>query len=382
MNSSELEDKINELSDKYKIPLNPNNAYKIALVSSKLEHEKAKTIIFTLIGFFLALGIFFTNQFLEFNKTLGIIYISLIVLFFVVGILFKIVPSYLRTIGDLSFLKEMLNYVISKGENTLSGINLDNYHNNKVNINSDNINQVTSVKKVNNIKLHLIYLIIIFLAVCLGLLSLIFVESNTAIGTLSYASTLLSIVLAVIAILITLWDVAGQKNSIQELKEQSKLLKDTVDDFQKSNANAETIVNTIKELQDFLLQEIRKTQQLSFKTLDGLEKIKQSSSEEEKQKIVDELENDIKLKLTQEQMNNTARAISFFNNNIHKEIKEFIYNYFSNRYFTLEEVEQKYYGITRDKLATSYIEVVIQKMLDKIELYVKKENDTLFFKLK
>ncbi|WP_207634854.1 hypothetical protein, partial [Cytobacillus praedii] len=59
-----------------------------------------------------------------------------------------------------------------------------------------------------------------------------------------------------------------------------------------------------------------------------------------------------------------------------------IYNSYGNSYFTLEEVEQDYYNITRDKLVTSYIEVVIQEMLDKVELYVKKENDRLFFKLK
>jgi len=43
-------------------------------------------------------------------------------------------------------------------------------------------------------------------------------QQDLAVKGLSNAALLLSIVLAVIAILITLWDVAGQKNNISDLK--------------------------------------------------------------------------------------------------------------------------------------------------------------------
>lgn len=234
--------------------------------------------------------------------------------------------------------------------------------------------------KFEQLRLHLIYLSIIFLVITLGLLSLIFVESVTAIGTLSYASTLLSIVLAVIAILITLWDVAGQKNSILEIKEQSKILKDTVDEFQRSNSDAENVIFSIKELQNSFIEEIRKTQQLSFKTLEGLDKLKNSKDEEEKQKIVNDIEKDIKHKLTEEQMNNTAKAINFYQKHMKIELKRFIKDHFGNKYFNLSEAKEEYYGITRDTLATSYLDVVIQDMLDKGELYVKPKDNDLYYK--
>ncbi|MBU8773201.1 hypothetical protein [Cytobacillus oceanisediminis] len=236
--------------------------------------------------------------------------------------------------------------------------------------------------KSDNLKLHLIYLSIIFVVITLGLLSLIFVDSVTAIGTLSYASTLLSIVLAVIAILITLWDVAGQKNSILEIKEQSKILKETVDEFQKSNSDAEGVIHSIKELQNSFVEEIRKTQQLSFKTLEGLEKLKNSKDEEEKEKIVNDLENNIKLNLTEEQKNNTAKAISFYQKHMKIELKRFIKDHFGNKYFKLDEAKQEYYGITRDRLATSYLDIVIQDMLDKGELYVNPKDNDLYYKMK
>ncbi|MGE8207828.1 hypothetical protein ACQKP0_25510 [Heyndrickxia sp. NPDC080065] len=64
-------------------------------------------------------------------------------------------------------------------------------------------------KDILRIKIHFMYIVIILVFISILLCGALLIGYEGTIKTLSNSSTLLSIVLAVVAILITLWDVAG-----------------------------------------------------------------------------------------------------------------------------------------------------------------------------
>ncbi len=99
-------------------------------------------------------------------------------------------------------------------------------------------------RQTGNSKLHIIYLCIIFGMITLGLVAFIFYNIDEAWVFLSFSGVSLSIVLAVIAIVITLVDVAGQKHqvfeiakSVEEFREVSEKQNDFVNNFQEEVDN-------------------------------------------------------------------------------------------------------------------------------------------------
>lgn len=82
---------------------------------------------------------------------------------------------------------------------------------------------IVKVKTINI--LHFYYVGSILLIVIIGLVALMFAESTFAGSMLSFAATLSSVILAVIAIIITLIDVAGQRNNILDVKTSVEDLK-------------------------------------------------------------------------------------------------------------------------------------------------------------
>lgn len=83
-------------------------------------------------------------------------------------------------------------------------------------------------KDFKRIKLHFKYVGIIFILFTTLILSYVFFDKNGAWQFLSFAGVSLSIVLSVIAILITLIDVAGQKQQVNEIFKSSEELKETI----------------------------------------------------------------------------------------------------------------------------------------------------------
>ena len=101
-------------------------------------------------------------------------------------------------------------------------------------------------KSIN--KLHFIYIVCILGVAILLLLATILLDYTETVATLSNSGILLSIVLAIVAILITLWDVAGQKNALGDIREQINSIKEITDDIKES---AELSKELVAELQDF-----------------------------------------------------------------------------------------------------------------------------------
>ncbi|RTQ92957.1 hypothetical protein [Lysinibacillus telephonicus] len=113
-------------------------------------------------------------------------------------------------------------------------------------------------KQVDSI--HLLYVSIIFGGIIVLLLAFIFNKSNYAGELLNFAATLSSILLAVIAIVITLIDVAGQrnnifdvKNSVENLKEVSKEIESMVKSF--NEQNEDNTKNLLANIQKFAQQQ-------------------------------------------------------------------------------------------------------------------------------
>jgi hypothetical protein len=234
-------------------------------------------------------------------------------------------------------------------------------------------------------KLHLMYISVIFGIILLALLALVFVESTTAISSLSYASTLLSIVLAVIAILITLWDVAGQKNTIYEIKSETEKLKGTVDDFKDAYSNADDIIDRIRNLQNYLVEMINDNNNMSQAILEGIEEIKQSQDGDEKVKKLDELEKTIKGSLQFQNINyqghdDLDQKFGFNYQEVRKKLLSFIYINFKEVKFTLNEVNTKYFHENTVMVPPLLLNNVLRELQKDGLLQKVKENGVTFYK--
>ncbi|MBK3954656.1 hypothetical protein JJK96_00845 [Staphylococcus haemolyticus] len=105
--------------------------------------------------------------------------------------------------------------------------------------------------KYQKVKLRFLYVSIILILIIISLISLFFYRSVNAWLFLSFAGTAISIVLSVIAILITLIDVAGQRQQIADISESAKTLsestetlKQSIEDYQNDKNEIKNIINT------------------------------------------------------------------------------------------------------------------------------------------
>ncbi|MGY4689330.1 hypothetical protein [Salibacterium sp. K-3] len=98
-------------------------------------------------------------------------------------------------------------------------------------------------------RVHLIYLSILFAITTIAILTIsVWHDENTSAG-LNNAATAASIVLAVVAIVMTLVDVAGQRKNIAEIKE-------TADKLEETMKVASEQLNDVNELREEMLEAI------------------------------------------------------------------------------------------------------------------------------
>lgn len=115
---------------------------------------------------------------------------------------------------------------------------------------------------------HLISLLIIMVIIIVLLVSFIFRTSEYAGAMLSFAATLSSILLAVIAIIITLIDVSGQKQNVYDMK---RVVYDCMLEgisYRAISKHLGVSRNTVRELKeeiiDTIYQEVQKGQKGHF----------------------------------------------------------------------------------------------------------------------
>lgn len=140
------------------------------------------------------------------------------------------------------------------------------------------------------------YIVIIMALISIILGGVLLIGYDNAVKTLSNGSTLLSIVLAVVAILITLWDVSGQKNSVYDIKKQVELLENLVEE-DKINRNESTkIINSLFDLQDELKNYLEENKKNSQEIYSILTEIKEKGLDADITKKVEKLLDQSELK--------------------------------------------------------------------------------------
>ncbi|WP_336865277.1 hypothetical protein [Peribacillus frigoritolerans] len=131
---------------------------------------------------------------------------------------------------------------------------------------------------------HLVYIIIIAVIVLAFFLVFALGDSKTASTTIGTASTVSSLILSVIAIVMTLIDVAGQRQSMVDLKE-------TADQLQKSNESAseltENLITQIANFQDVREQMVKSVVEAVGETMKEVDE----GQKELLEKIKDMMEN-------------------------------------------------------------------------------------------
>lgn len=122
---------------------------------------------------------------------------------------------------------------------------------------------------------HLVYIIIIAIIVLSFFLVIAFGNTDNANKTMGTASTVSSLILSVIAIVLSLIDVAGQRQSIIDLKE-------TADKLYESNESASNLIQDLTtkmvELQEFkeqMIQAVKESDEWKKDLVEKIESIKQ-----------------------------------------------------------------------------------------------------------
>jgi Mn2+/Fe2+ NRAMP family transporter len=187
---------------------------------------------------------------------------------------------------------------------------------------------------------HLVYLGVIFIIITGLLLSLLFGDSPYAGEMLNFGATLSSIILAIVAILITLLDVAGQKSSILEIKESSKKIEKVMIKSEEMLLKTEEQFHNISTLTD----QLANTMQSNIELYNDLRKIVSETSDEKIDKnaiasvIVEyekKKEKPVQVKVTQR----ASRATRLIKKSIIKRL--ILDEYERGQQFTLDELKIK-----------------------------------------
>ncbi|ETT60120.1 hypothetical protein MHI43_01480 [Paenibacillus sp. FSL H8-0457] len=112
-----------------------------------------------------------------------------------------------------------------------------------------------------------LFVISLLILVTINVLAVLFGTDKTAGAVLNFTATAISIVLAVIAILITLLDIAGQKNSVHQLAELSQ-------ELQSSSDNIKDRINEVAELKNEFLKSITENEAFRKEIISQLEELK------------------------------------------------------------------------------------------------------------
>lgn len=128
----------------------------------------------------------------------------------------------------------------------------------------------SKIKTIN--KLHLIYMLIIAAIVVISILTISIWSNETAGIGLNNAATAASIVLAVVAIVITLVDVAGQRKGISEIR-------DSADTLQVTTKETENLLSNLLKMREDLEERLNALSFKSDEISENLERLQEITSE-------------------------------------------------------------------------------------------------------
>ncbi|WP_226619861.1 hypothetical protein [Cytobacillus firmus] len=153
-------------------------------------------------------------------------------------------------------------------------------------------------------QLHLIYPLIIAAISMISLATFYYGGGSKAGEMVSFASTLSSIILSVIAIIMTIVDVAGQRNTVADLKE-------TAEQLDKNLTKVNYGIQEINDLKDELLGSMGNIMNSNTEVLDQIVELKQKyiKSDKENASQVDEKYEEFIKDL--DKLNNKIESVSF-----------------------------------------------------------------------
>lgn len=186
-------------------------------------------------------------------------------------------------------------------------------------------------------KLHLKYWIVIFIVLSCIVGGLSLYNQDFAIRGLSNAGLLLSIVLAVIAILISLWDVSGQRNSVFEIKEQMQLIRNITDEIKESSVSSKEVLEKLENVNERFSMDFEPIKlsivEINKKLLETspheFEDIKKSMTE--MAELIEEKERDLSAMKKTFTKDNNQKNINFY-------IEKFLETIETNKEFNVTEV--------------------------------------------
>lgn len=134
-------------------------------------------------------------------------------------------------------------------------------------------------EEIKRVKLHFKYTASILFGISILIVALVFYDKDVASTYLTYAGTTLSIVLSVIAILITLIDVAGQKKQVYEIYNTSEELKSLIENHRVATNNMEKLMTSQQESLELYQKNIEKVDNVIRELMNSLynEKIESNS---------------------------------------------------------------------------------------------------------
>lgn len=133
------------------------------------------------------------------------------------------------------------------------------------------------------LKIHFKYTVVILLLVSCTIGGLALYNQNLAVKGLSNAALLLSIVLAIIAILITLWDVAGQKQNVYDMKKEIEKLNSIVN---KSSSFSEELEKGLTKIESKYIENTKILNSLQELVIESKETDKPEEFYEKAQSII------------------------------------------------------------------------------------------------
>lgn len=150
--------------------------------------------------------------------------------------------------------------------------------------------------RYQKLKSRFFYISIILGLIIISLVTLFFYKDDNAWLFLSFAGTAISIVLSIIAILITLIDVAGQRQQIADISESAKTLSRSTETLKKSIEDYQNDKNEIKQIINAALNESigNKLDEQTSEFIKLLEKLEsKSNGSEELEKNIQEIKDSV-----------------------------------------------------------------------------------------
>lgn len=147
-----------------------------------------------------------------------------------------------------------------------------------------------------------LFVISLLVLTTINVLAVLFGTNDTAGAILNFTATAISIVLAVIAILITLLDISGQKNSVHQLT-------DLTNELQSSSADIKERINEVAELKNEFVKSITENEVFRKEIISQLEELKTDMNPSKYKKDDYSQDNDSSSEVVNEKLNKILESL-------------------------------------------------------------------------